>query len=211
VPGDGTCKITQETKAGVFPVSVSRKSDRFFVTMKQRLPKIAPPPVDASVIARSLNIGENLLDLTYPIKIANTANWHLIVAVKSVEILNSIQYDAEALSDILRKCDAVTAHAFCQSQDGTYHCRNFGPTVGIPEDPATGSAAGAFGAYLADQGFLTDGSNDIFIKQGEAMHRPGDINVQVLLHNNAVTEVAVSGTAVLSFQLSSEMTAPVLA
>jgi PhzF family phenazine biosynthesis protein len=206
-----TCQVTQETRAGVLPVSVTKKSGRFYVTMNQRLPQFAPPPVDANAIARALNLDVADLDSLFPVKVANTGNWILMVAVKSAEILNSIEYDSNALSTILRGCDAVTANVFCRSGERSFSARTFCPTVGIPEDPATGSAAGAFAAYLANEGLLSDGANEIQIRQGEAMGRPSNLTAHVHIENRTITDVRVTGTAVLSFLLSSEIGAPVLA
>jgi len=206
-----TCEVTQETKVGILPVSVARKNGRFYVTMKQRLPQFASSPADLSTVARALNLEPERLDSSLPIRLSNTGNWILMVPVKSAEILNSIAYDASALSTIMSGCKAVTTNVFCRSEDGIYRTRNFCPTVGIPEDPATGSAAGAFAAYLANEGVLGNGSNEIRIRQGEAMGRPSDMTAHVHVENRSVTDVRVSGTAAFSFLLSSEMPARVLA
>jgi trans-2,3-dihydro-3-hydroxyanthranilate isomerase len=205
----GSAEVTQETRAGILPVSIESKSGRMYVTMKQRLPQFASSPADANTVARALNLASEDLDSGLPIKLSNTGNWSLMVPVKSAKILDGIQYDASALSTILSGCKAITANVFCRSEDGIYRVRNFCPTVGIPEDPATGSAAGAFAAYLANEGVLGNGSNRIQIRQGEAMGRPSDIAAYVHVENRSVTDVRVSGTATFSFLLSSEMPVPV--
>jgi trans-2,3-dihydro-3-hydroxyanthranilate isomerase len=200
-----SCEVTQETKVGILSVSVARKNGRFYVTMKQRLPQFASSPADATTVAQALNLDLQDLDSSLAIKLANTGNWHLMVSVKSQEILDRIKYDSGALSNILSGCKAVSANIFCRSQDGIFHTRNFCPTVGIAEDPATGSAAGAFASYLANEGVLGNGSNEIQIRQGEAMGRPSDMSAAVLVENRTVKDVRVSGTAAFAFLLSSEM------
>jgi PhzF family phenazine biosynthesis protein len=56
--------------------------------------------------------------------------------------------------------------------------RFFGPTPGIVEDPATGSAAGPLGAYLAARG-LAGMPGSIVIRQGEQVGRPSELHVEV--------------------------------
>lgn len=197
-------RVTQETRAGVLPVAIARRDDRIFVLMTQRAPRFAQPRVGASELARALKIREADLDDLYPIQRANTGNWHLIAAVKSRACLDEIRYDRDALSWILKDNDAVTAHLFCAESPRLYHARNFCPTVGVPEDPATGSAAGAFGAYLAARGFLDEGTEEFQIIQGEAMNRPSRLTVRIRSRDRNVEEVQVSGTAVISFILSEE-------
>jgi PhzF family phenazine biosynthesis protein len=195
-------RLTQETRAGVLPIAVARRNDRLFVMMTQRAPKFAAPRAQPAELAQALKIREADLDDLYPLQRANTGNWHLIAAVKSRECLDAIQYDAAALSWILRDNESVTAHLFCAGGPRLYHARNFCPTVGVPEDPATGSAAGAFGAYLAHRGFLDEGTEEFQILQGEAMGRPSRITVRIRSRDRQVKEVQVSGTAVISFVLS---------
>jgi PhzF family phenazine biosynthesis protein len=173
--------------------------------MFQRLPQFAPVPVPTYEITNALNLSEYDLDATYPLGLANTGNWHLIVPVKDKEILHRITYDAPRLSSILQRCNnAVTAHIVSPSEmNSRFHARNFCPTVGIPEDPATGAAAGSFGAYLAANKFLKNGENRFEILQGEAMGRPSQLEVSVSIKDNQVTAIRVSGTAVISFTMTS--------
>ena len=82
------------------------------------------------------------------------------------------------------------------------HARMFVPNEGIAEDPATGSAAGALGAYLVRQKALSVAArNDRFqfvIEQGDFMHRPSRISVEVRGGAaNSIEEVRVGGSAVV--------------
>jgi PhzF family phenazine biosynthesis protein len=62
--------------------------------------------------------------------------------------------------------------------EGGVTARFFGPTVGVLEDPATGSAVGPLGAYLAERG-LAGMPGSIVVRQGEQVGRPSELHVQV--------------------------------
>ncbi|MDP9380453.1 MAG: PhzF family phenazine biosynthesis protein [Chloroflexota bacterium] len=93
--------------------------------------------------------------------------------------------------------------------EGPVRSRFFAPELGISEDPATGSAAGALGAYLfAHRALPTDGDVLHFtVHQGIEMGRPSEIEVEVAGGPDGLpTEVRVGGAAVTV--MSGEMRAP---
>ena len=93
----------------------------------------------------------------------------------SVEDLNGMRPDMEALSAISQELKVVGTHAFALTDDGyTAHVRNFGPLYGIPEESATGTANAALTHYLRRRGLIAAGDRCRFM-QGEAMGRPSVI------------------------------------
>jgi trans-2,3-dihydro-3-hydroxyanthranilate isomerase len=83
------------------------------------------------------------------------------------------------------------------SWDGrTARNRVFPAGVGIAEDPATGSAALGFGAYLAATGLLTDGSHEYVVEQGVEMGRPSTLRCTVDVVGGAATGTTVTGRTV---------------
>ena len=81
------------------------------------------------------------------------------------------------------------------------HARFFAPADNIPEDPATGSACGALGAYLIHHGALSlepeEGRYKFVIEQGDFIHRPSRINLDVKGERGRIEEVKIGGLAVL--------------
>ena len=81
--------------------------------------------------------------------------------------------------------------------ESTVHSRAFAPFIGIPEDPATGSAAGALGAYLVHHKFIENlDSSSIVIEQGFEMNRPSIIRVSVGQTDGKIKSIQVGGQAI---------------
>ena len=78
-----------------------------------------------------------------------------------------------------------------------FHARMFAPSFGIPEDPATGSAAAAFAGVLMQFEPLGDGEHDFIIEQGYEMGRPSDIALQLVIDRGRLASVEIGGAAVL--------------
>ena len=78
-----------------------------------------------------------------------------------------------------------------------FHARMFAPAMGIPEDPATGSAAAAFGGLLAAQAGLGDGTHRIRIEQGYEMGRPSRIDLTLTISGGKLAAGAIGGGAVV--------------
>jgi trans-2,3-dihydro-3-hydroxyanthranilate isomerase len=76
-----------------------------------------------------------------------------------------------------------------------FHARMFAPGMGIPEDPATGSAAAAFAGMLAPH--LTDGSHTIAIEQGYEMGRPSLIRLAAVVEAGRLVSASIGGDAVI--------------
>lgn len=74
--------------------------------------------------------------------------------------------------------------------------RMFAPLSGNFEDPATGSASAALGAYLTALEPQADGDFGIDIAQGVEMGRPSEIGLQIRKRANEVEEVKISGRSV---------------
>jgi trans-2,3-dihydro-3-hydroxyanthranilate isomerase len=80
----------------------------------------------------------------------------------------------------------------------TIHSRSFAPFVGIYEDPATGSAGGALGAYLVKNKVLAkEYFSKIHIKQGFEMGRPSNLWVNIGESEGEITSIEVGGKSIL--------------
>jgi trans-2,3-dihydro-3-hydroxyanthranilate isomerase len=85
----------------------------------------------------------------------------------------------------------------CVEPGHAFHARMFARALGVPEDPATGSAAAAFAGLLAAHGGLADGEHAITIEQGYEMGRPSLLRLAVVIAAGKLVSASVGGDAVI--------------
>lgn len=84
----------------------------------------------------------------------------------------------------------------------------FAPAIGIDEDPVTGNANGPLGAYLVRHRVVEVPEDGVFrfqIRQGEALGRPGGMEVQVEVEEGEPRLVRIVGRAVVVFRTEVEV------
>jgi PhzF family phenazine biosynthesis protein len=117
------------------------------------------------------------LDPAFPAMVAFAGVDHLVLPAVSRERLASLDYDFDALADVMRRFGWTTVHLFWAEDATHFHARDPFPVGGVVEDAATGAAAAAFGGYLRDIGHTASGR--ITIRQGEDMGRPSLLLVDI--------------------------------
>jgi PhzF family phenazine biosynthesis protein len=132
------------------------------------------------------------LDPALPPRISYAGARHLILAAASRGRLADLDYDFERLKAFMLEHDLTTVDLVWRERADTYHARNPFPVGGVIEDPATGAAAAAFGAYLRELGLATPPTR-ITILQGEDIGRPSRLTVDI---PNDRPEIDVTGRAV---------------
>lgn len=96
--------------------------------------------------------------------------------------------------------DPPGVFVFCRDTEDPshhYHARMFAPRLGVPEDPATGSAAAAFAGLVARFGGLADGEHEVLVEQGYEMGRPSLIRLLLTLRGGQLVAGAIGGDAVV--------------
>ncbi|MFI5014394.1 MAG: PhzF family phenazine biosynthesis protein [Hyphomicrobiales bacterium] len=95
---------------------------------------------------------------------------------------------------------APNAYVYCAEpldRAHAYHARMFAPSFGIPEDPATGSAAAAFAGLVMEFDKPGDGDHNLVIEQGDAMGRPSRITLSISVAKGRLSEARIGGEAVI--------------
>lgn len=199
-------QIVLESNIGTIPVALSKEKETLTaVTMTQVPPKVKDVQTDSDEIARVIGISTKALDQRYPIKLAYTGNWHLIVPVKSQRDIDTARPQIEELKKLNQSQKASTTHLFTfdtVEQGYDLYTRDFAPAVGIPEDPVTGAANGALAGYLLLEGILSfHRMQRLKIAQGHTIGRPGTLVVTVTKGpNESEPVIQVSGSAVVTIE-----------
>ena len=199
---EGVNRIHQECKAGVLPVDIVVKDgDVDQVVMTQSPPRFFDEYRERALLAKAVGLSEDqLLPDDLPAQVVSTAFPQLMVPARSLRHLDKIELDLVAMRRVLGEAQSDCFMIFtreCVHDASTVHARMFAPGVGVAEDPATGSASGALGAYLVHHGLVPKApTSHIVVEQGYEMGRPSTIFVEVDSDDNGPQEVRVGGKAV---------------
>ncbi len=204
-PGDGVHRVTQETDGGVLPVDVRIENGKpAEVVMIQTLPDFGALFEDTARLGEALGgTIDTVLDNILP-QVVSTALPQLMVPIRDMAALRALPSGGggDTLATLLREVASNCAMCYAMEADdssSTVQCRMFAPGLGVPEDPATGSAAGALGSYLVWHGLIRPhgGLASILVEQGAEIGRPSRINVEIMAGNGGeISEVRVGGEAV---------------
>jgi len=190
------------TDVGVLSIAVS---DDEKITLALAPPQFGQTVVSYSV-AEALGLSPSEIEGTdLPVQIVSTGLPFLIVPVMHRAALNALAPDMATLIAYGDSFESYVAGFYLWtpevvSRDSQIHARCFCPALGLPEDPVTGTASGAVGAYLARHEWLTPNAEGVLkfrTEQGYEMGRPGNVDVKLDMVGRNVKGVEVSGFAVI--------------
>jgi trans-2,3-dihydro-3-hydroxyanthranilate isomerase len=126
-----------------------------------------------------------------PVEAYRNGPVHIYVALDSEEAVSALKPDLGALARM------TSGGVYCFAGSGArWRARMFHPGGGIPEDPATGSAAGPLAVHLARHGRVALG-DEIEIRQGVEMGRPSTLYARATGRGESIERVEVAGSAVV--------------
>jgi trans-2,3-dihydro-3-hydroxyanthranilate isomerase len=180
--------VRLETGSGVVPVRLEREGATVvFGWMKQPIPAFRPFEATAPLFAALGIVGSEL-----PVVEADNGPTHLLVVLSDVETLAGLTPDLVKLAAVAEAGIYVSA----PSSDGGYRARLFAPALGVPEDSATGSAAGPLAVHLARHGRLAFG-DVLRIEQGVELDRPSTLYAVARGTADKLENVEVGGAAII--------------
>ncbi len=199
-------RIMQQVGIGVLPVDLitdgSGNTSRAVMTQGEA--RHGNVYEDNKKLAKALGLDPQDLHPELPAQVYSTGLPGLIVPLVSLDAIQRIKLDVGVFNAICRTMSVTGAEVFTlETLDKAHHAhvRNFDPLVGVFEDPATGSMAGALGAYLLGKNvfeyeFEASTTHMVF-EQGFEMGRPSLIEVEVDITQGAIAEVRVGGEVVV--------------
>ena len=202
----GEARIVFEEGVGPVPVFIranaSGEPDYAQLSVARLPEELAPPPA-LETLARVLSLRPgDLLDSQWAPAAVTCGLPFLFVPLRDRAAVERARVNVPEWERSLRDYVAPDIMVFSREADGAavdVHARVFVPTVSVPEDPATGSAAAALGGYLArrDPGSRA-GTRRWLIEQGVEMGRPSLLEVEVDEdERHAITSVRVGGRSVM--------------
>ncbi|WP_375385161.1 PhzF family phenazine biosynthesis protein [uncultured Microbacterium sp.] len=181
LPADQT-RFRQEIGDDVLAVEVTRRDGdaRHLVTMDQSAPQFAATVIDRAALASALGLDAVDLAPDDSPQVVSTGVGHLLVPLHDRTAVDRATPDSSRLLAVLRDAEGEGCYVYTRDAgtDAVAYARFFNPTVGIVEDPATGTAAGPLAARLVDQGHVAAGA-PATIEQGTALGRPSRLEVTV--------------------------------
>ena len=150
-------------------------------------------------LAEALGINDRMIHRGLPLAAVSTGLWGVFVPLLDGIILDGLEPDLPAIERLSADLGVGGVYAYAPMGVNRFAARDFAPLLGIPEDPVTGSSAGALMALLASQGRLPVKQNRAVgvIYQGHSLGTPGEIEVEIEMQGDQVKAVHVGGCAAL--------------
>jgi PhzF family phenazine biosynthesis protein len=196
-----------KSKAGIVDIEVRGSDEERRIAIRQSAPPLGRELNDRERLAvlDALALDSGSLDTRMPLRIAGAGATRLLIGVRAAESLKNLKPDMTRLTTLSAQLGAAGYFVFALTANSTDHLtesRMFCPALGIAEDPVSGNAHGLLGAYLADRGLLQrDGNQARFVGvQGQSLHRPGRVDVELEFGDSALAAVWISGQAVSIFE-----------
>jgi PhzF family phenazine biosynthesis protein len=183
-----------QTPAGEVAVQVrAGEKGHAVATLTSVTPAVteAPESVVTETLA-ALGWTDDDVDAQLPPRVAFAGAHHLVFGVLSRELLRTLSYDFDGLRSVMLREGWTTIQLVWRESPGVFHSRVPFPVGGVVEDPATGAAAAALGAYLRELALVQPPAS-ITIHQGDDMGRPSLLSVEI---DPGRGGIRVSGAAV---------------
>jgi PhzF family phenazine biosynthesis protein len=191
----GAGDLVFATRAGTVPVTVTEEDGALRATLTTVEPhseEIADADVAEALAALDWPAAD--LDPALPPRIAFAGARHLVLGAATRARLADLAYDFDRLEALMRRLDLTTVQLVWRESETVFHVRDPFPVGGVVEDPATGAAAGAFGAYARELGLVPEASV-LTLHQGVDMGRPGVLTVELRAGDKRV-RVSGAGTRI---------------
>jgi trans-2,3-dihydro-3-hydroxyanthranilate isomerase len=203
--GDET-RIVLEEGVGPVPVVIRSRDGKpeFIQLTAAKIPERGQERFDPDMIASVVSLDSADLDIEgeYAIESYSAGLHYLFIPVRSLDAIGRARINMLAWEKGLRDSSAPEVFLFTRDadvagRDAAFRGRMFAPTLGIIEDPATGSACASFGGYLGARASVRDGTLRYAVNQGVEMGRPSLLEVETDMVDGKAAAVRVGGTAVL--------------
>lgn len=198
---DRPTQIRLNLKVGQIPVAFDADTEIAWMTTQ---PPVFGETLPPALWTEVLGVDHDDLDTRFPIQVVSTGLPAVLIPIKTLHAVQGARIRIDRLQDLVKTHDVGKAvMVFCAetlSRENHLHVRVFAPLVGVPEDPATGSANSGLGGYLVRYRYFGEGPVDIQVEQGYEIGRPSKVHLRARQNTKGPIEVQVGGKVQLVAQ-----------
>jgi trans-2,3-dihydro-3-hydroxyanthranilate isomerase len=189
--------VTLEAQAGPVPVTLDRDGPVPLAEFTApKLPRTLGLTPDRATIAAALGLAETDL-APRPIGNFEGGPSFLYAELADLDTLARARVCEPSFTEAGAAAgDTGAVYLYVRTGPDTIRARMFDPHAGIPEDPATGSAAALLAGQLLATGAIGEGTRVLHVRQGVEMGRPSDLRLTVDVRGGAIAAIRVAGRAV---------------
>lgn len=191
-------KIILNLKVGQIPVTLHYLDEEIDILWMRQNPPVFSQIFTVDNLATILNLEVEEIDVRFPIQEVSTGIPFIIVPLHKQAALKRIKINKDKYFELLDSTASKAILAFCPetyNPDNNLSDRVFADYVGVPEDPATGSANGCLAAYLVQYQYFGKEAIDIKVEQGYEIGRPSLLLLKAEKNANSI-EVNVGGKVI---------------
>ncbi len=172
---DGVSEIKLNLRIGQIPVTLNFENGQLGTLWMRQNPPIFGSLFETDRMAEILGLGKEDMEESYPVCEVSTGFFTFVVPVKTLAAVENASVDLKRFYESIETTQAKTILVFTKEtlQDrNDLHVRFFAHHLGVPEDPATGSANGCLAAYLVKYRYFGMEKIEARVEQGYGLGRP---------------------------------------
>jgi len=192
-------RVILNLAVGQIPVTFNYHNESADILWMRQNPPSFGQVLSAASLANVLNLEPDEIDPNFPIQEVSTGVPFIIVPLKTLASLKKAQVSLDKYFELVDTMEAKEILIFSPetySDLNDLSVRVFAPSLGIPEDPATGSANGCLAGYLVEYAYYGSGKIDVRVEQGYEIDRPSLLLLQAA-QNEGNIAVLVGGKVVM--------------
>lgn len=200
--GDSDALVLFEQPVGTVRVGVKLRSgaEPYAEFDAPKIPELAPGLPASERIAAAIGLLPNEIGFEnhVPARVA-AGNSFAMIPVATLDAMGKVAVNHAHWNAVFADSGILGAYLYsreCQHTTSSFHARMFAPGLGIPEDPATGSAAICLAGAVYRFDKLPDGMHRRIIEQGFEMDRPSFMTLTMVVRNGRLETVRLGGHAV---------------
>lgn len=192
-------RVVLNLKVGQIPVTLNYAGEAVeWLWMQQKTPTFGQG-FSPNQLAPVLNLEVEEIDSRYPIEEVSTGVPFIIVPLKNHAALKRIKVNKDNYFELVNKTNAKAILVFCPETNkpgNDLSVRMFADYLGVPEDPATGSANGCLAGYLVEYNYFGEKPVDVKVEQGYEIGRPSLLLLKSQRSTTGI-EVFVGGKSIM--------------